>query len=164
MRSEATAAAEFSGKAIMHDPFEMRPFFGYNFGDYLKHWLSFQKLPNAKLPKIYHVNWFRKNAEGKFLWPGFGENCRVLEWITRRVAGEDCAVDSPIGFLPTPGSIPTEGLPSPVDMKELFHLPKDFWEEEVKAIEKYYDEQLPEDLPAEMRTELEGLKSRISKL
>lgn len=102
MRSEATAAAEFSGKVIMHDPFAMRPFFGYNFGHYLQHWLSMEKRANAKLPRIFHVNWFRKDAKGKFLWPGFGENCRVLEWIAKRVAGLDCAVESPIGECAQP--------------------------------------------------------------
>ena len=97
MRSEATAAAEYSGKAIMHDPFAMRPFFGYNFGKYLDHWLSFGKQPQNKLPRIFHVNWFRKDAAGKFIWPGFGENCRVLDWIVRRVEEEDCAVKSAVG-------------------------------------------------------------------
>lgn len=91
MRSEATAAAEHKGKVIMHDPFAMRPFFGYNFGHYLQHWLNFGRKDNLKLPKIFHVNWFRKGEDGQFLWPGFGENCRVLDWICRRVDHEDCA-------------------------------------------------------------------------
>ena len=75
----------------MHDPFAMRPFFGYNFGHYLKHWLSFEKKDGLKLPRIFHVNWFRKDDNNKFLWPGFGENSRVLDWICRRVDGEDIA-------------------------------------------------------------------------
>lgn len=75
----------------MHDPFAMRPFFGYNFGHYLKHWLSFEKKDGLKLPHIFHVNWFRKDDNNKFLWPGFGENSRVLDWICRRVDGEDVA-------------------------------------------------------------------------
>ena len=92
LRSEATAAAEHKGKVIMHDPFAMRPFFGYNFGHYLAHWLSFQKKANLQLPKIFHVNWFRKDAQsGEFLWPGFGENCRVLDWVPRRCDGQDVA-------------------------------------------------------------------------
>lgn len=164
MRSEATAAAEHSGKAIMHDPFAMRPFFGYNFGHYIEHWLSMEKRPNAKVPKIYHVNWFRKDANGKFLWPGFGENCRVLDWVARRVDGEDCAVETAIGFLPKPGSINTEGLPSGLNMDELFRLPKDFWLEEVEAIGRFYDEQLPEDLPNEMREQLNGLRERVNNM
>lgn len=91
MRSEATAAAEHTGKVIMHDPFAMRPFFGYNFGHYLSHWLKFERKDHLKLPKIFHVNWFRKDDNGQYLWPGFGENCRVLDWICRRVDHEDCA-------------------------------------------------------------------------
>ena len=83
MRSEATAAAEHKGKEIMNDPFAMRPFFGYNFSDYIRHWLSLDK-PNHQLPSVFHVNWFKKNKEGKFVWPGFGENIRVLDWILRR--------------------------------------------------------------------------------
>lgn len=94
MRSESTAAAEHKGKVIMHDPFAMRPFFGYNFGHYLDHWLNFGKKDGLKLPKIFHVNWFRKGDDGKFLWPGFGENARVLDWICRRVDNEECAVVS----------------------------------------------------------------------
>ena len=94
----------------MHDPFAMRPFFGYNFGDYLAHWLSFSEKQNLQLPKIYHVNWFRKNEQGKFLWPGFGENCRVLDWILQRVEGKDVAVDTPIGRLPKPDTINMEGI------------------------------------------------------
>lgn len=100
MRSEATAAAEHKAKTVMFDPFAMRPFFGYNFGHYLDHWLSFGAKENLKLPKIFHVNWFRKSSEGKFLWPGFGENSRVLDWICRRVNHQDCAqVCEPLFFL-----------------------------------------------------------------
>lgn len=96
MRSEATAAAEFAGNVVMHDPFAMRPFFGYNFGNYLNHWLDLQNR-DVKLPKIFHVNWFRRHATGVFIWPGFGENSRVLEWICRRIDGEDIADKSVIG-------------------------------------------------------------------
>jgi phosphoenolpyruvate carboxykinase (GTP) len=92
LRSEATAAAEHKGKVVMHDPFAMRPFFGYNFGHYVQHWLNFEKNRKLKLPKIFHVNWFRKSEiDNKFLWPGFGENNRVLDWICRRVDGQDIA-------------------------------------------------------------------------
>ena len=97
MRSEATAAAEHKGKVLLHDPFAMRPFFGYNFGHYLNHWVNIQSRPGLKLPKIFHVNWFRKDSEGKFIWPGFGENSRVLEWIFKRVEGQDIAETTPIG-------------------------------------------------------------------
>ena len=89
----------------MHDPFAMRPFFGYNFGDYLQHWLSFADEPKNKLPKVFHVNWFRKDKNGKFLWPGFGENCRVLDWIVKRVRDENVAQRTPVGLVPKPGSL-----------------------------------------------------------
>lgn len=162
MRSEATAAAEHAGKVIMHDPFAMRPFFGYNFGDYLEHWLRMEDLPEVKLPKIFHVNWFRKGSSG-FLWPGFGENIRVLDWILRRVDNERAtAVDSPIGFLPAEGALNVDGLD--IDMKELLSVPKDFWLKEVDAIAKYYDEQLPKDLPKEIHTQLLSLKNRLNKI
>lgn len=130
MRSEATAAAEFKGKIIMHDPFAMRPFFGYNFGKYLEHWLSMTNKSTA-LPKIYHVNWFRKDSNGKFLWPGFGENSRVLDWILRRLDGEDCGENTAIGIVPKSGSLNLAGMSESIDEKQLFHIPKQFWTEEV---------------------------------
>lgn len=162
MRSEATAAAEHTGKVIMHDPFAMRPFFGYNFGDYLAHWLSMENKPNAQLPKIYHVNWFRKGADGSFLWPGFGENSRVLDWIFRRLDGEDVAQRSAIGYIPKFEAFNLNGLRESVDMKELFNLPKDFWQQEVKEIRKYFEEQVNSDLPNEIAEELKKLEERIS--
>lgn len=165
MRSESTAAAEHKGKQIMHDPFAMRPFFGYNFGDYLAHWLSFGKRADQlHLPKIYHVNWFRKNTAGKFLWPGFGENCRVLDWILRRCAGEEIAVDTPVGRIPRPESLNLEALEEPVDVKAMFHLPREFWENEVNAIYKYFDEQVNQDLPPEIMEELKALEARVHSL
>lgn len=163
MRSEATAAAEHKGKVIMHDPFAMRPFFGYNFGRYIKHWLSFAEKPSLKLPRVYHVNWFRKNENGGgFLWPGFGENVRVLDWICRRVNGEDCAQESPIGNIPSEGSLNISGL-NDVDMKQLFSVPKDFWTEEVEEIKKYFDEQVNDDLPQAVTDELNALRERVKK-
>ena len=147
----------------MHDPFAMRPFFGYNFGDYCAHWLSMADTPDRKLPKIFHVNWFRKSPEGKFIWPGFGENARVLEWICRRTSGEDIAVESPIGYLPKANTISTEGL-GEVDMEELNHLPKDFWQKEVVEIRQYFKEQVGEDLPKAIWNELDSLESRINKM
>ena len=86
----------------MHDPFAMRPFVGYNFGEYLQHWLDLEQ-PNRVMPKFFHVNWFRLNEKGKFMWPGFGENIRVLDWIFRRCNGEDIAQKSAVGLLPKPG-------------------------------------------------------------
>jgi phosphoenolpyruvate carboxykinase (GTP) len=161
MRSEATAAAEHKAKVVMHDPFAMRPFFGYNFGHYIKHWLSMQDRANAKLPKIYHVNWFRKGADGKFMWPGFGENSRVLDWICRRIDGEDSAVKTPIGYVPKEDALNLAGLKEEVDMKGLFDLPKDFWLQEVEEIRTYFEEQVNKDLPDAMWQELEQLKERV---
>ncbi|KAG9474657.1 phosphoenolpyruvate carboxykinase, cytosolic [GTP] [Eleutherodactylus coqui] len=163
MRSEATAAAEHKGKVIMHDPFAMRPFFGYNFGRYLAHWLSMEHLPSAKLPKIFHVNWFRKNKQGKFLWPGYGENIRVLEWMFNRINGEDCATKTAIGYIPSEGSLNLKGL-GEVNMEELFDISKEFWEDEVKDIEKYFDDQVNADLPYEIDWELNSLKERLKQL
>jgi len=124
LKSEATFAAEHKGGCVMHDPFSMRPFFGYNFGSYLKHWLSFRN--REKLPKLFMVNWFRRSAEGKFLWPGFGDNVRVLEWILKRcdVKDQTYAVKSPIGLLPTKDSIRLDGLH--IDFDTLFSIPMTF--------------------------------------
>jgi len=163
MRSESTAAAEYKGKVIMHDPFAMRPFFGYNFGEYLSHWLSMERRQNAQLPRIFHVNWFRKDAEGNFLWPGFGENSRVLDWIFRRIEGEDCAQESPIGYIPKPEAFNLDGIKDQVNMAELFRIPKDFWLQEVKEIRKYFDEQVNSDLPNEVAFELDKLEERIKR-
>ncbi|XP_074066431.1 phosphoenolpyruvate carboxykinase, cytosolic [GTP] [Macrotis lagotis] len=163
MRSEATAAAEHRGKVIMHDPFAMRPFFGYNFGKYLAHWLSMAQRPAAKLPKIFHVNWFRKDKEGKFLWPGFGENSRVLEWIFNRIDGEDNAKLTPIGYIPSEEAFNLKGL-TDINMIELFSISKEFWEKEVEDIEKYFEVQVNTDLPYEIEREVSALKQRISQM
>ncbi|KAK8726495.1 hypothetical protein OTU49_010279 [Cherax quadricarinatus] len=164
MRSEATAAAEHKGKVIMHDPFAMRPFFGYNFGHYLQHWLSMETRTEKPLPKIFHVNWFRKNEKGRFLWPGFGENVRVLDWILRRVDGEDVAEESAIGLLPKTSSINLSGLKEDVDMDELFSVPKEFWEQEVRDIARYFDEQVGADLPNDVWEQLKKLEKRVEKI
>nr|XP_023026296.1 phosphoenolpyruvate carboxykinase [GTP]-like isoform X1 [Leptinotarsa decemlineata] len=163
MRSEATAAAEHKGKVVMHDPFAMRPFFGYNFGDYLSHWLS-MKERSDNLPKIFHVNWFRKDPNGKFLWPGFGENSRVLDWILRRLDNEDCARDTPIGLIPKENSLNLEGIEENIDVKELFDLPKQFWMEEVDSVAKYFDEQVGDDLPKEITKQLNELKKNVQSM
>ncbi|XP_071549454.1 phosphoenolpyruvate carboxykinase, cytosolic [GTP]-like [Panulirus ornatus] len=165
MRSEATAAAEHKAKVIMHDPFAMRPFFGYNFGHYLQHWLSMETRTSKPLPKIFHVNWFRKSEKGRFIWPGFGENVRVLDWILKRIDGENVAEESAIGLLPKSTSINIAGLEEHnIDMDELFSLPKEFWEQEVRDIAKYFDEQVGDDLPNEVRDQLKILGKRVEKL
>ncbi len=145
----------------MHDPFAMRPFFGYNAGDYMAHWLSMLNHKHYKLPKIYHVNWFLKNSQGKFIWPGYGENARVLEWIFRRLNGEDCFEKTAIGNVPKLDSINTDGLKG-IDMKSLFNVPKDFWVQECKEIKKYFDEQLSTDLPEGVAAELDALSQRVA--
>jgi len=164
MRSEATAAAEHRGKVIMNDPFAMRPFFGYNFGHYLSHWLSMEDRTTKQMPKIFHVNWFRKNANGQFIWPGFGENVRVLDWILQRVDGRNVAMESAVGLIPSPGALNVNDLEDEVNMKELFSLPKEFWEQEVKDIRKYFDEQVGDDLPNEIHEELKKLDKRVEKM
>ncbi|XP_013418183.1 phosphoenolpyruvate carboxykinase [GTP] [Lingula anatina] len=160
LKSETTAAAEFKGKKIMHDPMAMRPFIGYNFGKYLDHWLEVEKPPH-KVPKIFHVNWFRVDSTGKFLWPGFGDNIRVLDWIMRRVDGEDIAVESPIGLLPKKGSINLDGL-GEINWDELFSIPKDYWLADIKETMKFLDDQTGEDLPQVVRDELQKQADRIN--
>jgi len=126
MNSETTAAAAGKRGVLRADPFAMKPFCGYNMGDYFKHWLSFPERTQEKnLPKIFHVNWFRKSPQGKFMWPGFGDNIRVLKWIFDRCDTDamDGAVDSPIGFLPSPGALDTSGLNiTSSTMDELFSV------------------------------------------
>lgn len=148
VKSESTAAAEFKGKKIMHDPMAMRPFMGYNFGCYLQHWLNMPKVPGRKLPRIFHVNWFRTDEAGKFLWPGFGENIRVIDWILRRCKGEkDIAVETPIGFVPKPGTINMAGLKEPVNEKELFSLPKQYWLDDTRESRRFLEDQVGCDTP-----------------
>jgi len=142
----------------------MRPFFGYNFGYYLAHWLNLAHVKNTKLPAIFHVNWFRKDLNGKFLWPGFGENSRVLDWILRRLDGEDIAENSAIGLLPKSGSINLENLKDDVNMTELFRLPKTFWQKEVEDLREYFDAQVGNDLPEAITMELDRLSENINNL
>lgn len=146
VKSEATAAAEFKGKKIMHDPMAMRPFMGYNFGHYLQHWLDLAKVEGRKMPKIFHVNWFRTDEKGKFLWPGFGENIRVIDWILRRCKGEDCAVETPIGFVPKQGSINMAGL-GQINEKELFSFPKYYWLDDTRESMRFLEDNVGCDTP-----------------
>jgi len=146
----------------MHDPMAMRPFMGYNFGDYLRHWLSMEQ-PGRRMPKIFHVNWFRLDDKGNFLWPGFGNNIRVIDWMCKRVDGEDVAKLSPVGLIPSKGSLNTEGLPR-VDWDELFSLPKQYWQEDVRETKQFLDDQVGCDLPAEIREELEALQERVDSM
>ncbi|KAG7272061.1 hypothetical protein CRUP_025998 [Coryphaenoides rupestris] len=143
----------------------MRPFFGYNFGHYLSHWLSMAERPGAKLPKIFHVNWFRKSATtGAFLWPGFGDNIRVLDWMFRRLDGEARASPSAVGLLPSEGSLNLEGLAEPVDPGELFSLDRSFWRSEAAAVRSYFATQVNDDLPGEVAKQLDLLETRIEQM
>ena len=164
MRSEATAAAEHKGKVIMHDPFAMRPFFGYNFGEYCAHWLSMNK-PGRQMPKIFHVNWFRKsnNGTGSFLWPGYGENIRVLEWVFNRVENKSNIENkTPIGYVPKQDSLNVENLNvSDNDLKELLSVDSNFWKNEVEEIKNYFDENVNDSMPSEIYNQLNNLKNRV---
>jgi phosphoenolpyruvate carboxykinase (GTP) len=163
MASETTAAAAGAVGKLRRDPFAMLPFCGYNMADYLNHWLEIGKATDtAKLPKIFYVNWFRKDADGKFLWPGFGENSRVLEWVFERCAGRGEAVESPIGLLPGVGAIPTDGLDiAPGDMDALLAVDDDEWRAEIPSIREHFDN-LGERLPAALRDELANLEKRLA--
>ncbi|HWI02647.1 MAG TPA: phosphoenolpyruvate carboxykinase (GTP) [Acidimicrobiales bacterium] len=163
MASETTAAAAGAVGRLRRDPFAMLPFCGYNMGDYLGQWLHIGASADpAKLPKLYYVNWFRKSAEGKWLWPGFGENSRVLAWIFDRVAGTAGAVESPVGLVPAEGAINLDGLDvKPDDMAALLRVDTEEWRAEVPSIEEHYAS-LGERLPVELRDELNILEKRLS--
>ncbi|CAF4241240.1 unnamed protein product [Rotaria socialis] len=163
MRSEATAAAEFKGKQIMHDPFAMRPFFGYNFGSYLAHWLSFGAKTGVHLPKIYHVNWFLRDSKtNEFLWPGFGENIRVIDWIFRRLTQQASGCKTPIGIIPDQNV--SNGILGNRINPALLDISKEFWINECKAIRNYLEENVNKDLPDEICSELNNLEKRLSTL
>ena len=139
--SEKTAAAEGTVGELRHDPFAMLPFCGYNMGDYFGYWLKIGRTaPDpAKLPKLYYVNWFRKNSRGKFVWPGFGENIRVLKWIIERLSGEATAVSTPIGNLPAPGSLDLDGLDiSWADLALLLTVDTEAWKLEAEHIPEHF--------------------------
>ena len=168
MRSETTAASnEMAGKkVVLNDPFAMRPFFGYNFGDYLKHWLSMENQEtNRQMPEIFHVNWFRKDPEtGKFLWPGFGDNIRVLEWIFDRCesnSNTDNSIETPIGYCPKKLNLMGLKNFSDEDWKALFELPVEFWKSEMANFKKYLEEQVGEDVPAAIWQEIEKVEMRF---
>lgn len=161
MSSEKTAAAAGTVGEVRRDPFAMLPFCGYNFGDYFSHWLHIGQRDGAKLPKMFYVNWFRKDANGKFMWPGFGENLRVLKWVLQRVAGEADAVETPIGSVPRSDALDISGLDmDTTDVDALLEVNIDEWIAELNLIESHY-EGLGERLPAEMTHQLEQLTQRL---
>ena len=160
--SEMTAAAEGQIGQLRHDPFAMLPFCGYNMGDYFAHWLSIGKNhDSAKLPRIYSVNWFKKGKEGSYLWPGFGDNCRVLKWVFERCSGSDHSIESPLGYLPGQNELDTKGLNLTDEAKkELFEVDKQAWLKEAEDIGRYLT-LFGSHLPKEILKELELLKGRL---
>jgi phosphoenolpyruvate carboxykinase (GTP) len=160
--SEKTAAATGKVGELRRDPMAMLPFCGYNMADYWAHWLRIGERSGAKLPRLFYVNWFRKGDGGDFLWPGFGENSRVLKWIFERCEGTAKAVESPIGNLPAPGAIDTSGLSDigPEDVAELLRVDTEGWLHEIPLIARYYD-QFGERMPRALRAELDGMKERL---
>ncbi len=160
--SERTAAAAGTVGELRRDPMAMLPFCGYNMGDYFAHWLEMGKRTDAsKLPKIFYVNWFRKDADGGWLWPGFGENSRVLKWIVERVSGEGEAVETPIGYVPAPGAVDISGLDvTDAQMEELSHVDTEEWINEITLIREHY-ERFGEKLPKVLSDELDALEARL---
>jgi phosphoenolpyruvate carboxykinase (GTP) len=162
--SERTAAAEGTLGELRRDPFAMLPFCGYNMADYFGHWLTVGRgLRFDRAPRIFQVNWFRRGADGRFLWPGFGDNSRVVDWIIRRVAGDVPAVDSPIGRLPRPEDLNLDGLDIPAaDLEELFSVDAEAWRTEADLTEEFYDT-FGDKVPAALRAELASLRYRLDK-
>ena len=160
--SEQTAAAEGSIGELRRDPFAMLPFCGYNMADYWAHWLTIGQFTSPdKLPKIYQVNWFRKDAAGSYIWPGFGDNSRVLDWIVRRVVGDAEAVDTPVGRIPREGGLDLEGLDIPAaQMAELFAVDPTSWLAEADLTEEYYAK-FGDRVPRELYAQLEALRTRL---
>ena len=163
MSSEKTAAAAGKIGDVRFDPFAMVPFCGYNIGDYIAHWLSIGKATAAdKLPQLFWVNWFRKDTEGRFLWPGYGENSRVLKWVVERVQGRGDAADTPIGLVPTPEAIDTAGLDVDADaLRQVVTVDAEAWREEIPLIEAHFAS-IGERLPQEMRDQLDDLEKRLA--
>jgi phosphoenolpyruvate carboxykinase (GTP) len=162
MSSEKTAAAAGNVGELRFDPMAMLPFCGYNMADYFAHWLKAGRREGAQLPRIFYVNWFRKDADGKFLWPGFGENSRVLEWVFRRCEGTADAVETPIGLLPAEGAINVDGLDLDAEaMRELLSVDEDLVRRQLPQLKEHLAG-FGERLPAELTQQLEALEARLS--
>jgi phosphoenolpyruvate carboxykinase (GTP) len=162
MGSETTAAAAGAVGKLRRDPFAMLPFCGYHMADYFAHWLEIGDREGAVLPRVFYVNWFRKDpSDGRWLWPGFGDNARVLEWVFRRCDGAVEAADTPIGRVPTPGGLDTDGLSiGEQDLAELLKVDPDEWLPEIEPIREFYDK-FGEKLPKELRSQLAALEERL---
>ena len=161
MSSEMTAAAAGTVGQLRFDPFAMLPFGGYNMGDYMAHWLKVGEREGAVLPKLFYVNWFRKDDDGKFMWPGFGENSRVLEWIFRRCDDAAEAVESPMGLLPTVDGLNTDGLDlDPAKLEAILSVDADALRAQLPQVREHL-ERFGDHLPAAVRAQLEGLEQRL---
>jgi phosphoenolpyruvate carboxykinase (GTP) len=162
MSSEKTAAATGGLGQVRRDPMAMLPFLGYNAGDYFQHWVNVGKGADAgKLPKIFYVNWFRRGDDGRFLWPGFGENSRVLKWAIERIEGTASAVETPIGYVPTADQMDLEGVDAPLaDVEASLEVDVEEWKEELPLIEEWFEKIGPK-LPSSMRDELDALRQRL---
>jgi phosphoenolpyruvate carboxykinase (GTP) len=162
MGSETTAAQAGEVGKLRFDPMAMLPFCGYNMADYFGHWLEQAKLDGAQLPRIFHVNWFRKDDEGKFLWPGFGENSRVLEYVFRRCNGTAEAVETPIGLVPAEGQLNTDGLDvSAGDLAELMKVDPEEWKLQLQQVKAHFDT-FGDRLPSELREQFDALEQRLN--
>ncbi|MCL8025299.1 phosphoenolpyruvate carboxykinase (GTP) [Nocardioides bruguierae] len=167
LSSETTAAATGAVGVVRRDPMAMLPFIGYNAGDYFGHWVAMGKHADAaKMPRIFYVNWFRRarledGSDGGFLWPGFGENSRVLKWVVERIEGQAAAVETPIGHVPTPESLDTDGLEmTAAELEAALAVDADEWRAELPQIEEWFA-RFGDDLPSVLRDELEGLRARL---
>jgi phosphoenolpyruvate carboxykinase (GTP) len=164
LSSETTAAAVGQVGVVRGDPMAMLPFIGYDAADYLRHWLTIGKHTHHpdRLPKIFQVNWFRRGADGRLLWPGYGENSRILKWIVERLDGTADALDTPIGQLPDPAAIDTEGLHVPdADLAAALHVDTAEWAAELPQITAWFH-RFGDRLPATLWTELDTLHHRLT--
>jgi len=162
LSSETTAAAKGKVGVVRRDPMAMLPFIGYHAADYFAHWIATGKRADAaKLPKIFYVNWFRRGEEKQFLWPGFGENSRVLKWAIERIEGKAAARETPIGWVPTLADLDTDGLDAPTeDLEAALNVDVDEWRKEIPLIEEWFDK-IGEKVPTSLRDELAALKQRL---
>ena len=167
--SETTAAAVGAVGVIRHDPMAMKPFIGYNVGDYWAHWLEMGEKLGDKAPKIFNVNWFKQDEEGHFMWPGFGDNMRVLDWIIKRCEGTIDAEETAIGYLPKKGDINLEGIEdevTPEILDKLLYVDKDLWKKEIAEMRRYYKEDISDKgghIPAALIAQLDKLEERLNK-
>ena len=160
MSSETTAAATGAVGVVRHDPMAMLPFAGYDMGDYFRHWLEMGRKIVRK-PKIFNVNWFRTDENGQFIWPGFGDNLRVLLWIIARCEGKVGAAETPIGFVPNPEDVDTEGLDIGSDViKDLLYVDRKLWIDDIKGIREFYNK-VGDRMPEELLDELDILEKNL---